>query len=101
MLSDIREPLARRLKMRACSNCLAEVSDSGPSGVRRWRYVSALRCTGREKAGVVLKPAPVKRLSKADSSKHLAKDSAATLHTYMGRIQRFDQPGFTERKKLN
>jgi hypothetical protein len=53
-----------------------------------------------EKAGVVLKPAPVKRLSKADSTKHLAKGSAAKLDTYMGCIQRFDEPGFAERKEL-
>jgi hypothetical protein len=53
-----------------------------------------------EKAGVVLKSAPVKRLSKGESTRLLAKGSAGKLDTYLGCVQRFDEPGFSERKEL-
>jgi hypothetical protein len=52
------------------------------------------------KAGVMLKRASSRQLSKAESEKLLAKGKPGKLDTYLGCSQRFDEPGFSERQQL-
>lgn len=52
------------------------------------------------KAGITLKRASSRQLSKAESDKLLAKGTPGKLDTYLGCSQRFDEPGFSEREQL-